>query len=56
LAKGPSAQIPLQPGVEASPRVKTPAQVRAMEGDWSAAAAKWDAASHFLQAEFTGAE
>jgi iron(III) transport system substrate-binding protein len=55
LAKGPSAQIPLQPGVEASPRVKTPAQVKAMEVDWSAAAAKWDAASHFLQAEFTGA-
>ena len=43
LAKGPSAQIPLQPGVEASTRVKTPAQVKAMEVDWSAAAAKWDA-------------
>ena len=53
LADGPSAQIPLQPGVEASPRVKTPAQVKAMEVDWSAAAAKWDAAAQFLQTEFT---
>ncbi len=56
LAKGPSAQIPLQAGVEASPRVKTPAQVKAMEVDWSAAAAKWDTAAQFLQAEITGAE
>jgi iron(III) transport system substrate-binding protein len=56
LAKGPSAQIPLQPGVEASPRVKTPAQVKAMEVDWPAAAAKWDTAAHFLQTEFTGAD
>jgi iron(III) transport system substrate-binding protein len=56
LAKGPSAQIPLQPGVEASPRVKTPVQARAMEVDWSAAAAKWDAAARFLQTEITGAD
>ena len=56
LAKGPSAQIPLQPGVEASPRVKTPAQVRAMEVDWSAAAAKWHTAAQFLQTEFTAAD
>lgn len=56
LAAGPSAQIPLQSGVEASPRVKTPAQVKAMNVDWSAAAAKWDAVSHFLQTEFTGAD
>lgn len=56
LAEGPSAQIPLQPNVEASKRVNSPAQVRAMEVDWSAAAAKWDTASRFLQAEFTGAD
>ncbi len=56
LTAGPSAQIPLQPGVEASKRVKTPAQVRAMEVDWSAAAEKWDTAAHFLQMEFTGAD
>jgi iron(III) transport system substrate-binding protein len=56
LAEGPSAQIPLHPNIEASKRVKTPAQVRAMEVDWSAAAAKWDTAAHFLQSEFTGAD
>ncbi len=56
LAVGPSAQIPLQSGVPASERVKTPAQVKAMEVDWSAAAAKWDEVSHFLQTEFTGAD
>jgi iron(III) transport system substrate-binding protein len=53
LAAGPSAQIPLRPGVEASPRVKTPAQVRAMEVDWATAAEKWDVAAKFLESEFT---
>jgi iron(III) transport system substrate-binding protein len=53
LADGPSAQIPLRPGVPASPRVKTPADVRAMEVDWSAAAQKWDTAAEFLKNEFT---
>ena len=54
LAEGPSAQIPLREGVPASPRVKTPAEVRAMEVDWLTAAEKWDAAAGFLAAEFTG--
>ncbi|MCI0335082.1 MAG: extracellular solute-binding protein [Planctomycetes bacterium] len=53
LAAGPSAQIPLRPGVAASPRVKTPAEVRAMEVDWSAAAEKWETAAEFLKSEFT---
>ena len=53
LAAGPSAQIPLRPGIAASPRVKTPPEVRAMEVDWSAAAGKWDAAAEFLKNEFT---
>jgi len=53
LAEGPSGQIPLRPGVPASPRVKTPAEVKAMEVDWSAAAAKWDTAAEFLKTEFT---
>ena len=53
LADGPSAQIPLRPGVPASPRVKTPPEIRAMEVDWSAAADKWDTAAEFLKAEFT---
>jgi iron(III) transport system substrate-binding protein len=56
LAEGPSAQIPLQPGVEASSRVKTPAQVKAMNVDWAAAAAKWDTASQFLKEEFAAGE
>jgi iron(III) transport system substrate-binding protein len=55
LAEGPSAQIPLRKGVPASPRVKTPAEVRAMEVNWSDAAAKWDAAAEFLKAEFAAA-
>ena len=37
----------------ASPRVKTPPEIRAMEVDWSAAAGKWDTAAEFLKAEFT---
>jgi iron(III) transport system substrate-binding protein len=56
LADGPSAQIPLRKGVPASPRVKTPAEIRAMEVDWEAAAAKWDAAAEFLKNEFAAAQ
>ena len=55
LSEGPSAQIPLQPGVPASPRVKTPGEVRTMDIDFAAAAAKWDAAAKFLRDEFTAA-
>ncbi|HEX4413517.1 MAG TPA: extracellular solute-binding protein [Lacipirellulaceae bacterium] len=53
LAAGPSAQIPLRPGVAASKKVKTPKEVRAMNVDWTAAAAKWDATAEFLKSEFT---
>ena len=56
LADGPSAQIPLRPGVPASDRVKTPEQVRAMQVDFAAAAAKWDTAARFLQVEFAAAD
>jgi iron(III) transport system substrate-binding protein len=56
LADGPSAQIPLRQGVPASPRVKTPAEVRSMNVDWAAAAEKWDAAAEFLKNEFAAAE
>jgi iron(III) transport system substrate-binding protein len=56
LADGPSGQIPLRKGVPASPRVKTPQEVRAMQVDWSAAAEKWDMAAEFLAAEFTAAD
>jgi iron(III) transport system substrate-binding protein len=53
LADGPSAQIPLQTGVAASPRAKTPGEVRAMHVDWAAAAAKWDSVAEFFKNEFT---
>jgi iron(III) transport system substrate-binding protein len=53
LAAGPSGQIPLRKGVAASEKVKTPEEVRAMEVDWSAAAAKWDTTAQFLKNEFT---
>ena len=33
--------------------MKTPAEVRAMEVDWEAAAEKWDTAAEFLKTEFT---
>jgi iron(III) transport system substrate-binding protein len=53
LADGPSAQIPLRAGVAASPRVKTPRDVRVMKVDFAAAAEKWDTAADFLKEEFT---
>ncbi len=56
LADGPSGQIPLREGVAASPRVKTPSEVRAMQVDWKAAAAKWETAAEFLKTEFAAAE
>ena len=55
LADGPSAQIPLRKGVPASPRAKTPSDVRAMVVDWNAAAEKWDTAAEFLAEEFAAA-
>jgi iron(III) transport system substrate-binding protein len=56
LADGPSGQIPLREGVAASPRVKTPSEVRAMDVDWKSAAAKWDTVAEFLKNEFAAAE
>ncbi len=56
LAKGPSAQIPLNPTVEQLPRVETPRTVRAMQVDFEAAAKGWGTAAEFLRQEFTAAE
>ena len=53
LAEGPTAQVPLQTGVAASDRVKTPAQVRAMPADFPAAAKHWDTTAKFLQRDFS---
>jgi iron(III) transport system substrate-binding protein len=54
LAEGPSAQVPLNPDVEAKVRVETPRTVKAMPVDFAAAADCWDAAAKFLRDEFTG--
>ena len=56
LAKGPSAQIPLNPAVEDLPRVETPRTVRAMQVDFEAAAQQWDSAAEFLRQEFATAQ
>jgi iron(III) transport system substrate-binding protein len=52
LAEGPSAQIPLHEGGQATDRVETPATVRPMKVDFGAAAAAWDEAAAFFQEEF----
>jgi iron(III) transport system substrate-binding protein len=52
LAKGNSAQIPLNPSVKVPPRVETPSTVKPMDVDFSLAAKKWDTAREFLDREF----
>jgi iron(III) transport system substrate-binding protein len=52
LAKGPSAQIPVNPKVEAKPPVATPQTVKAMAVDFEKAAALWDEVQTFLRNEF----
>jgi iron(III) transport system substrate-binding protein len=54
LAKGESAQIPLNPQTKAKSRMESPKTVKAMQVDLSAAAEKWDTAEQFLRDEFTG--
>jgi len=53
LAAGRSAQIPLNPNVEAETQVETPRTIKAMRVDFPTAAEKWDTVSAFLKAEFT---
>jgi iron(III) transport system substrate-binding protein len=55
LAKGPSAQIPLNSQVATVPRVESPRTVRAMEVDFEAAAVNWDAVAIFLRDLFATA-
>jgi iron(III) transport system substrate-binding protein len=53
LAHGPSAQIPLRPGVEAPPHVKVPGRdFRAMDVDWQAVGTNRDRWRDWLQATF----
>ena len=54
LAAGPSAQIPLNPNVDANVQVETPKTIKAMQVDFDAAADKWDTAARFLRDELTG--
>ena len=54
LAEGPSAQIPLGPSAGVKLRVETPQTIRAMQVDFAAAAAKWEAAAAVLRQRFTG--
>ncbi|MGD0383169.1 MAG: extracellular solute-binding protein [Thermoguttaceae bacterium] len=56
LAKGSSAQIPLNPQVNVKIRLETPKTVKPMQVDFSAAAEKWDTAAQFLRDEFTGGQ
>lgn len=52
LARGPSAQIPLNPSIQVALRVETPATVHAMEIDWDQAVGLWDEAAQFIQRQF----
>jgi iron(III) transport system substrate-binding protein len=54
LAACPSAQIPLNPQVQAKPRVETPATVKAMQVDFPLAAKRWNDAADYIRDEFTG--
>lgn len=56
LANSPSAQIPLSSKVDVPLRVETPHTIRAMQVDFSEAAAKWDTAARFVRDLFAGAE
>ncbi len=52
LARGPSAQIPLNPAVKLQLRTETPATVAAMRVDFEDAARSWDEAARFIADEF----
>lgn len=52
LARGPSAQIPLNPEVTAAPQVETPRTVHAMKVDFEAVARLWDEVAAHLAREF----
>jgi iron(III) transport system substrate-binding protein len=54
LARGPGAQIPLNPRVTATPQVETPRTVHAMDVDFEAAAKLWDRVAVFLASAFAG--
>jgi len=52
LAAGPSGQIPLNKLSRPNPRVKGPAQLKAMEVDFAAASAAFDTARRVVEERF----
>ena len=56
LARGPSAQIPLNAHVNVAARVATPRDIRAMQIDFDRAADQWEEAAQFLQQLFATAD
>ena len=54
LAKGASAQIPLNPAVKVPARIETPRTVKAMPVDFESAAEQWHKAAQFIRDEFLG--
>lgn len=52
LAEGPSAQLPLNPQVQARLEIASPNQVKAWTPDFAAAAARWDQAQSLLREIF----
>ena len=55
LAAGPSAQIPLNPDIRPSDRVKSPQEVRGMEVDFGRAAENWEKVASRLRETFAEA-
>jgi iron(III) transport system substrate-binding protein len=53
LARGKSAQIPLNSQIKEKVRLETPKTIKPMQVDYSAAAEKWDDVAKFLRDEFT---
>ncbi|MBA2113389.1 putative binding protein component of ABC iron transporter [Planctomycetes bacterium FF15] len=49
LARGPSAQIPLNTQLDIPLQVESPKTIRAMEVDWEASVDQWDNAAEFLR-------
>ncbi|HQR05800.1 MAG TPA: extracellular solute-binding protein [Gemmatales bacterium] len=53
LAKGPSAQIPLNPKAQVSElRIKTPNEIKAMNVDYDAVARSWEEVQAYLRSTF----
>lgn len=49
LARGPSAQIPLNTTLDIPLQVESPKTIKAMEVDWEASVDQWDRAAEFLR-------